>query len=110
VTTITPAIIGMMILSAASQLFGIAMLPLSQGFTKPLPTLGALLGYLVGLFLMARMAHAGVNLSLLVPVLAALIPIGSIVLSVAVYGEAASVAKLSVLVVACLLIGVANML
>lgn len=107
---ITPSVMLMVAMSAVAQIFGLYMLPLTKGFTQPLPTLAVAAAFVIGIGLMARVAHAGVNLSLLVPVLAAIVPIGSIAIGILVYGEAASMAKIGTLVLACILIGVANIL
>lgn len=106
---ISPAIAMLVALSAAAQVLGIYLLPMTKGLTAPLPTIGAALAFMFGIGLMARIAHAGVNLSLLVPVLSATVPLGAIAVSILAYGEAASLAKIGMLVVACILIGVANL-
>jgi len=90
------------------QLFGLVMLPLTKGFTNPLPTLGAAIGFLVGIGLMARLINSGVNLGVLIPILAATIPLAAIAFGVLVYGEPASLLKITLLVAACGLIGFAG--
>lgn len=107
--TITPVIAGMVVLSVLAQVFALSMLPASQGLTAPLPTLLMALGFAVGIGIMARIAHAGVTLGLLVPIMSALVPLGAIAVSVFLQGEAVSPAKLGILVAACGLIGVANL-
>lgn len=106
--TLPLSTISMLLLSAVAQIVGIFLLPLTRGFTNPLPTIGASLAMLLGFGLMARIAHSGVNLSFIVPILAATVPLGSILISILVYGEAASLTKISVLTVSCILIGLAN--
>ena len=60
--------------------------------------------------LLGRLLSAGVNLSLIVPLLSAGAPLGSIAVATLAYGEPASLAKIATLIVACLLIGAANLL
>lgn len=107
---ISPGIVAMVAASIAAQVFGLFLLPLTRGLTEPLPTLAMAAAFLIGIGLMARMAHAGIDLSLLVPVMCATIPLGGIAVGILVYGEVASVAKIATLVLACIVIGVANIL
>lgn len=107
---ISPAVIFMLVISALSQTLGVLLLPLTRGLTAPLPTLGSALAFLFGIGLMARIAHSGVSLGVLVPILAATVPLGAIAVSILFFGEAASVAKIGTLILACVLIGVANLL
>ena len=107
---ISPLVTLMVLISAGAQIFGLFLLPATRGLTQPLPTIAAAAAFLFGIRVMARIAPSGVNLSLLVPVMAALVPIGAIMVGIFAYGEVASLAKIGVLVVACILIGVANLL
>jgi multidrug transporter EmrE-like cation transporter len=106
---ITPAIAGMVALSVVAQIVALSMLPASKGLTELVPTLGMALGFAVGIGIMARIAHAGVNLGLLVPIMSALVPLGAIAVSVFLYNEAVSPAKIGMLLAACGLIGAANL-
>jgi len=94
--------------SVIFQLFGLVMLPLTKGFTAPVPTLGAAVGFLLGIGLLARLTNSGVNLSVLIPLLAAVVPLATIAFGVLVYGEVASPLKIVLLVSACILIGFAT--
>ncbi|ARR55966.1 hypothetical protein [Rhizorhabdus wittichii] len=103
-------IILFMILSIAFQVVGIALVPTTSGFTNPIPTLLSLASFCLGVFFMARISQAGVNLSFFIPLLAAGIPMASIAVGILLYGEPASLAKIGTLLTACTLIGVANIL
>jgi multidrug transporter EmrE-like cation transporter len=94
--------------SIAAQIFGISMLPLTKGLTVPLPTLAAACGFLIGVGLLARLSHSGVNLSTLIPLMSTVIPLASIALGILIYGESVSITKLMMLVSACALIGFAS--
>lgn len=107
---ISPTIILMLLGSVAAQVFGIYLLPMTRGLTQLLPTLAAAVSFSIGIGLVARMAHAGISLSSLMPMVAAAVPLGSIAVGILAYGEAASIAKIATLVVACLLVGMANIL
>jgi multidrug transporter EmrE-like cation transporter len=103
--------VALMVLAAiTAQVFALFLLPLTRGMTELLPSLGTIVGFLVSMVLMARIIHAGVNLSLLMPILAATVPLAGIALGMLYFGEAASLAKVAALIVACVLVGVANLL
>jgi multidrug transporter EmrE-like cation transporter len=97
-------------ISVAAQLLGTAMLPLTQGLTRPVPTLIGALGFLIGTGLMARLVNSGVNLSVLVPLVSAAVPLASIAMGVLLFGDSPSVPKLALLLAACGLIGFATKL
>jgi multidrug transporter EmrE-like cation transporter len=97
-------------ISLASQLLGVAMLPLTQGLTRPVPTLIGALGFLIGTGLMARLVNNGVNLSVLIPLNSTAVPLASIAMGVLLFGDTPSVPKLAVLLTACGLIAFASKL
>jgi multidrug transporter EmrE-like cation transporter len=97
-------------ISLAAQLLGVAMLPLTQGLTRPVPTLIGALGFLIGTGLMARLVNSGVNLSVLIPLNSTAVPLASIAMGVLLFGDTPSVPKLAVLLGACGLIGFATKL
>jgi small multidrug resistance pump len=97
-------------ISVASQLLGVAMLPLTQGLTRPVPTVIGALGFLVGTGLMARLVNSGVNMSVLIPLNSTAVPLASIAMGVLLFGDTPSVPKLAVLLAACGLIGFATKL
>lgn len=105
---VSPTIIGLVFLSALAQIAGLTMMPATKGLTQPWPTLGLALGFVVGIGILAKISDMGVNLSLLIPFVAALVPLGAVVVGVFMYGEPASFAKIGILITACVLIGVAN--
>ncbi|MGC4253047.1 MAG: hypothetical protein QM605_16675 [Sphingobium sp.] len=107
---LSPAIIGLVLLSAALQIVGLSLLPLTRGVTQPLPSLGVAVCYLIGLSIMARLIHAGVNLGLLIPLLSVIIPLCTVAVGIVIYGEPSSIAKISALVVACFLVAWSNFL
>ncbi len=109
-TAVTPTIIAMLMVSAAIQIFGFYLMPITQGFTQPVATVAMAVSFILGLGLMARILHAGVDLTLLVPIMSICIQLGAIAIAVFAYGEIASMAKIGTLVLACGLIGLSNML
>ncbi|MEJ7933991.1 hypothetical protein WG907_06950 [Sphingobium sp. AN558] len=102
--------VAMLIVSVAAQILAISLMPMTRGLSHPLFTLAMAVAILIGVGLMARIAHAGVDLSALAPIIAATVPLGAIAVGIFAYGESASLAKLATLVTACILVGVANIL
>lgn len=105
---ITPGIIMMFAVSVVFQVIGILLMPMTKGLTEIMPTLGSALAFLVGLGAMARIIHSGINLSILAPFMAAIVPICIVTISIFIYGESASLTKISLLLSACFVIGFAS--
>lgn len=99
--------ISMFLASVALQLVMLTALPSTMGYTKLLPTLVAIAAINLAIFLFARLLAGGVNLSILIPLSAAVIPLGAIVIAIVVYKEPVSVLKIALLVGACGMIGAA---
>jgi quaternary ammonium compound-resistance protein SugE len=98
------------ILVIATQIVGGIFLPKTEAF-RNLPWTAACIGtYVLSFWAMALMIQRGTPLSMLLPFMAAVVPLALIGVGVWVYGEPASWAKLSVLTAACALIGVAGMI
>ena len=93
--------------SVAFQLLAMMLLPRTRGFTEPLPTLGCAALFVCGIWMVARMYQSGAKLGIMSPLLAAVIPLGVILVSILMYHESASPLRIGLLVVACGLIGAA---
>jgi len=50
------------------------------------------------------------GITFVVPLMSALVPMGCVLVATMLYAEPVSIAKISILILACILIGVANML
>lgn len=107
---LTPTVLWMALASVVAQAVGVSLLPKTAGLTHPLFTAAFALCFALGLGLMSRLVHAGVNLGLLIPFMSATVPLVAITVGIFVYGEAASPLKLAMLVGACVTIGVASTL
>ena len=90
-----------------ANVFALTILPRTAGFTKLPPTLLCVSGFVVTAWALSRLVHSGMQLSILIPLAAAAIPLATIAMGVLVYGETASVQKIGLLVLACGLIGFA---
>jgi quaternary ammonium compound-resistance protein SugE len=107
VANIPLGILGLFFASVGFQLLAVMLLPRTQGFTNPLPTVGCAALFVCGIWMVARLYHGGAKLGIVMPLLAAVIPIGIIAIGVLMYGERASFFKILVLLAACGLVGAA---
>lgn len=94
--------------SIVFQVTALLLLPLSRGFTVLIPTAGCLALFAVGIGLLARLAHSGIELGTLIPLSSASVPLATMALAVVFYGESASPLKIVLLLAACALIGIAS--
>ena len=106
--TLTPSIIALVATSVVCQVIGASLMPLTKGLTEIIPTLGFAIAFAIGLSIMARLINNGINLSALLPFMAAVVPLCAIAVGVFVYGESASALKISLLIFSCLTIGFAS--
>jgi len=106
--TLTPSIIALVATSVVCQVIGASLMPMTKGLTEIIPTLGFGIAFATGLGIMARLINSGINLSALLPFMAAVVPLCAIAVGVLVYGEPASALKISLLVFSCLTIGFAS--
>lgn len=92
----------------ATQILAGTFLPRTDAF-RNLPWTAACLGtYILSFWLMAVLIGRGVPLSLLLPLMAALVPLAMVGVGVWIYHEPASWTKLAWLFAACGAIGVAS--
>lgn len=96
------------LVAIVGQVIGASLLPATRGFTAIGPTAACLGTFTLAFFAMSRLIQSGVNLSLVVPIMAAAVPLVVIAISVLVYGESASPAKIALLVGATIAIGLAG--
>lgn len=106
----SPTVIAMLLGSVLVQVGAVFLMPMNKGFTVPLPTLGTILGFGTGVFLLSRALHSGANLSFALPIVSAAIPLCAVFVGIFVFGDSASIARISLLVAACVAIGVAGYL
>jgi hypothetical protein len=64
----------------------------------------------VALAVMARLIYSGLRLSMIFPLVSALIPLGTIAIGVIFNGDPASFGRITVLVLACVAIGASSYL
>jgi multidrug transporter EmrE-like cation transporter len=96
--------------SVVAQLIGISLLPRTHGFSRPGYTLVCVLVFLIGFTLVAKLTYSGMSLGIMMPAMAAVVPLGTIAIGVLLYREKTSATRIGFLVGACILIGIANKL
>lgn len=97
----------MVALVVITQVAGASLLVKTNGFREPAWTAACLAVYAVSFYLLAETLRQGMALSLAMPILAALVPMATVAIAVTVLGEPASMLRLGLLTLACLLIGAA---
>lgn len=102
------SVLGLFLGSVGAQAGAVFFLPMSKGATAPLPTLGLVGCFSIFSILLSRLITVGVSLSIVVPLMSALGPLSGIVIGTLVYGDAASLGKIGMLLVACGLVVLAN--
>jgi quaternary ammonium compound-resistance protein SugE len=110
VTQSWSTLIGAFLTLVTMQVAGVVILPRTEGFTKPGATVLVLAIFGLSYWLMARLIHSGANLGILIPFMGAAIPLATVVFGIVVYGEGASIARVSLLLFACVSVGVASRL
>lgn len=91
-----------------TQIMGGTMLPKTDAF-RDIPWTTACLGtYILSFWMMALAISRGVPLSMMLPIMAALVPLAMVGIGVWLYGEPASFAKIAWLIGACGAIGIAS--
>lgn len=90
-----------------SNVFAISVLPRTAGFTKLMPTLLCSLGFLVTAWALSRLVHGGMQLSILMPLAATIVPLAAVIVGVLYFNDPVSPLKIGLLIAACGLIGVA---
>lgn len=93
--------------AVATQLIGVGLLPRTAGFTEVVPTVGCIASLMISFGLISRMLYSGVNLSIVAPLMSAIIPLGASAIGILVYGEQASLSRVGLLFGACAMIGIA---
>jgi len=91
-----------------TQILATSFLPKTDGFRSLAWTVPCLLFYFGSFWAMSVVISRGLQLGILIPILSAVIPLFLIGVGVFVYGESASLQKIGLLGLACLLVGAAS--
>ncbi|WP_146037292.1 hypothetical protein [Novosphingobium guangzhouense] len=106
--TITTRIVVLFLIGAAGQVGGSLLLGRTDAFRNIGWSIICLSVYMVSFWALATVIREGGPLSLIMPALATIVPIVTIIVAVFVMGEAASWQRLGLLLFACLVIGYAG--
>lgn len=104
---LSPTVIGLFLIAAFAQMLGLALMPATQGLTSPWPTVGMFACNVFGLSILARLVQSGAPIGVLVPMLAASVPLMTIAVSGLVYHDPMPPVRIGLLIAACLLVGIA---
>ena len=91
-----------------AQVAATSLPPRTDGFTNLYWTAACLVIFAISYWCLAQMIDRGMPLSLLIPILAAVVPLAMIAVGVIIYKEAASGMKIMLLRLACGTIGVTS--
>ncbi len=105
---ISMRVVAMVAFVVVTQVLGASLLVKTEGFRNMAWTAACLAIYAVSLYALAETIRQGMALSLVMPILAALVPLATIAVALIVFKEQASWLRLGMLSGACLLIGVAS--
>jgi len=94
--------------ATATQILGVSLLVKARGFTHLGYTLASIAVLVSSFFALSWLLANGAKLNILLPILAATVPLGSIMVGAILFGEPVSWSKLAMLVAACVLIGLAT--
>ncbi|GGZ17501.1 hypothetical protein GCM10011614_35010 [Novosphingobium colocasiae] len=95
---------------ALGQVGGGATLGRTEGFTNPLWTAICLLLFAVSIGALAKMVQEGGPISIIMPALAATVPLALVFIGVFFLGESASWPRIGLLALACIIIGISGTL
>lgn len=90
------------------QIAGSVTLGMTAGFTRVGWSLLCAAAYVASLYALALLLKEGAPLSVMMPLLAAVVPIGAMVLAITVLGESASWARLGLLLASCGIVALAS--
>jgi small multidrug resistance pump len=108
VATFSVPIIAGFAISIVGQFIALALIPATRGFIAVWPTLGCILCFIGSLWVSARLVHAGVELSILTPIITVALQIFVLVVGITIYGESASLTKIGLLVCSAVMIAAAT--
>jgi quaternary ammonium compound-resistance protein SugE len=100
--------VALFVVVVAGQILGSVSLVKTAGFTHPGWSVACAAIYALSLYCLALLLNQGAPLSLLMPLMAAIVPIVTILIAVLVLREGASMARLGLLLLSCAIVGLAS--
>lgn len=108
-TGLTPRAFALFVIVVVGQIGGSVLLGYTAGFTRFGWSVLCAAVYAVSLFSLATLLKEGAPLSLMMPLLAAVVPLGSMAMALVVLGEPASWGRIALLSLSCVTIGMASL-
>ncbi|MEZ5743599.1 MAG: hypothetical protein R3D89_07705 [Sphingomonadaceae bacterium] len=105
---LTARVIVLFVIVALGQVGGSIMLGYTAAFTRPGWSIACALTYAVSLYCLAVLLRGGAPLSMLMPLLAAVVPIAAMLLAGPLLGEAISWPRMGLLTLACVIVAAAS--
>lgn len=109
-STMTAGSVALFIFLIVTQIVAVSLLPRTAGFTNLYWTIACLSTFAVSYWSLAYIIQTGMPLSIVVPIVAAVVPLASIAVGVVFYREAASLLRIVLLCSACGVIGLASVI
>ena len=91
------------LIAVVANIAALGILPATAGFTRVSPTVACIGLFVLNIWMLARLIQQGAPLSILAPVMAAVIPLTTIVIGVVIYGENSAPLRIILLLGACAL-------
>jgi quaternary ammonium compound-resistance protein SugE len=107
-TGLTLRIVTLFMVGAAGQVGGSLLLGRTEGWTNPAWSAACIAIYAVSFWALATLIREGGPLSIIMPLLAAVVPLIVTLVAIFAMGEPASWPRLGLLTFACVVIGVAG--
>ena len=101
--------IGIFLVALVGQVFGASSLGRTNGFLDIKWTAFSVGCFVLSLWVLAVLIKKGFALSIIAPLMAGCVPLAVCLIAIFVDGEAASATKVTLLIVACLMIGAAGL-
>lgn len=95
--------------AVVANVAALGFMPATAGFTRLGPTMACIGLFVLNIWMLARLIQGGAPLSILAPVMAAVIPLTTIAIGVLVYGENSAPFRIVLLLGACVLAASAAM-
>lgn len=102
---IPAAIVLLLLGSMGAQFAGLVLIPRTEGFTKPLPTLLCSACLILSAGGLAQLSRKGIDFGVLFPLMSAGMQLCMVLVGIFVYGESTSLLRFMLLLAACACIG-----
>jgi multidrug transporter EmrE-like cation transporter len=99
--------VALFFVAIVGQVAGNSLLPRTRSFTDVAYVVASLGAFTVSSASMARLMASGISLGVVIPIMSTAVPLGVVAVGIVAYGEPTSPVKISLLLVACVLVSIA---